>query len=60
MKDVRDICQHDGDCRVWSINPSTGKYCKICDCGALRRAILTWPDGDLDGDPKNYDLWEVW
>jgi hypothetical protein len=52
--DAREVCKHSGDCSVWSVPPA-GEPCKICDCGALRKAIL-----NADKSPDNDDLWEAW
>lgn len=58
MKNVRDVCKHEGDCSVWAINPHTNKPCIICDCGALRRAIV---EADKKYELKEIgDLWEAW
>ena len=52
--DARHVCEHARDCSVWKINPHTKPYeqCRICDCGALKRAIH-------NSTEDNDDLWKA-
>ena len=54
-KDATKVVKHMGDCSIYACNPKNGKSCKICDCGALRKAILHAGESS-----KFNDLWEAW
>ena len=38
--DARHICDHKGDCSIWSVHPISGEKSKICDCGRLRTTVF--------------------
>ena len=53
--DARHVCEHTGDCSVWGVHPKNETRCKICDCGALKKAVHIAKKSE-----DNDDLWKAW
>jgi len=53
MLEAKYIVKHTGDCSIWRVHPLKNNSCKICDCGALREAIMS-------ADERSDDLWDAW